>query len=697
MSDERAPVALVVDDDPVLRSVGNQVLTAFGFQIREAESGEEAIESAREQRPDLVLLDIHLPGRDGFSTCRAMRQELGMLNVPILIATGRIHAETIDRAFEAGATDFVSKPLDWQLLQHRVRFLMRANSAFTDLRTTQDELEKTRELAGIGTWELEPEGGKMLWSDEVRRMLGVSGDREATWPQFFERLGAEDRNALEKACAEARESGRPITIEHSMTDQAGQSRFVQQVIEGVEGIDGIPRLQGRMQDVTERREAQDQVEFLESFDTLTQLPNRQFLRKRLEDLIQRCVQSGDSIAVLCLNLDRFERVNQALGFSTGDQLLQAVASRLSASVRATDFIGRGEPPDVSRLSGDEFTIVLTGRGAAGMARQAARRILSSLKESFELGEHSLRMSASIGVSLFPSDADEADDLMSQANAAMLRAKKEGGAAIRFFEAEADEAARQQFSVETELDVALERGEFILEYQPQVDAESLELVGVEALIRWEHPERGRVPPVEFIPAAEQSGQIGAIGEWVLVEACRQLKEWDQKGLPEIRMGVNVASYQFAKPGLAETVRSILEASQLEPSRLELEMTETALLSDTSEVEEVCRKLHELGVGLSLDDFGTGYSSVSHLVRFNINSLKIDRSFVARIQPDDVASGVTGAVIALAERLGITVVAEGVETQMQVDFLRAEGCQLLQGYLMARPMSPEAFESWLEARR
>ncbi len=697
MSDERAPVALVVDDDPVLRSVGNQVLTAFGFQIREAESGEEAIESAREQRPDLVLLDIHLPGRDGFSTCRAMRQELGMLNVPILIATGRIHAETIDRAFEAGATDFVSKPLDWQLLQHRVRFLMRANSAFTDLRTTQDELEKTRELAGIGTWELEPEGGKMLWSDEVRRMLGVSGDREATWPQFFERLGAEDRNALEKACAEARESGRPITIEHSMTDQAGQSRFVQQVIEGVEGIDGIPRLQGRMQDVTERREAQDQVEFLESFDTLTQLPNRQFLRKRLEDLIQRCVQSGDSIAVLCLNLDRFERVNQALGFSTGDQLLQAVASRLSASVRATDFIGRGEPPDVSRLSGDEFTIVLTGRGAAGMARQAARRILSSLKESFELGEHSLRMSASIGVSLFPSDADEADDLMSQANAAMLRAKKEGGAAIRFFEAEADEAARQQFSVETELDVALERGEFVLEYQPQVDAESLELVGVEALIRWEHPERGRVPPVEFIPAAEQSGQIGAIGEWVLVEACRQLKEWDQKGLPEIRMGVNVASYQFAKPGLAETVRSILEASQLEPSRLELEMTETALLSDTSEVEEVCRKLHELGVGLSLDDFGTGYSSVSHLVRFNINSLKIDRSFVARIQPDDVASGVTGAVIALAERLGITVVAEGVETQMQVDFLRAEGCQLLQGYLMARPMSPEAFESWLEARR
>ena len=523
---------------------------------------------------------------------------------------------------------------------------------------------------------------------------GVGAEQEATWRGFLDALEQPDRIILEKACSEVNETGVTATVEHQLNHATGKAHFVQQVVEKMTELDGVGRLQGRMQDVTARREAQDQVQYLESFDTLTQLPNRQFLRKRLQRLMRRCERSGESIAVLSLDLDRFERVNRELGFSAGDQLLQGVADRLTESTRATDFIGRGmETPDVSRLGGDEFTIVLTGGSAAEVARPAARRILHAFQEPFQVGGHSISMTASMGVASFPGDAGEADELLGRAHAAMQRAKKDGGALCRFFDRVADETARHQIAIESEIGDALERNEFVLEYQPQVDAQSLEVVGVEALIRWEHPTRGRVPPVEFIPVAEQSGQIGPLGEWVLRESCRQLKEWDNSGFPHMRMSVNVSSNQFAMGGLDQLVQRVLDETGLEPTRLELEMTETALLSDTEEVEEVCQKIHALGVGLSLDDFGTGYSSLSHLVRFQIDSLKIDRSFVERIQPGDVASGVTGAVIAMAARLGIIVIAEGVETEMQVDFLRSEGCDFLQGFRLGRPMSPAALADWL----
>jgi diguanylate cyclase (GGDEF)-like protein len=702
--DHRSPLALVVDDDPVLRTVGAEALSAVGFEIVEAETGEAALTLVDARTPNLVLLDVQLPGRDGFSTCEAMRARPELVDVPIVIVTGSIDAETIERTFQVGATDFIKKPLDWQLFQHRMRFLMRANTAFKDLKSTlvdleesRRELETTREFGRMGTWELDPESGHMLWSDELHRLVGTrpSAGAPPSWEGFRSLVPEDDRPALNKAVSNAITVRRPSTLEHRLVDARGETLFVHEYIEMTEGLPGEHMVRGTIQDISERRRAEAQVEYLETFDSLTRLPNRAFLRDRLERLVRRCRNGGSSVAVLSVGLDRFERVNQALGFATGDELLRAVGARLLESVRATDFVGRGlEPPDVSRFGGDEFTVVLSGLVNEAISRQAASRILRTLAEPFAVGGQAIPISASIGIAMF--SGDDADALISHAGAAMTWAKGTGGGCYRFFDATANQNAAKQLALEGDLAAAIQNEELTLEYQPQCDAETGELVAIEALVRWNHPHLGRLMPNDFIPVAESCGLIAALGEWVVGRACRQIGEWDAAGLPAFRVAINVSSLQFNHGRVVETLRAALDETRVHPSRLEIEITETALLGDDEHLLGTFEALRELGVRVALDDFGTGYSSLSHLFHYQIDTLKIDRSFTARIHPGDAACGVIAAIIAMSKQMAITVVAEGVEEAEQEAFLRDEGCHLLQGYRICRPAPPEQIEAWIRER-
>ncbi|NNL85965.1 MAG: EAL domain-containing protein [Myxococcales bacterium] len=689
-------MALVVDDDPILRAVGCEVLRTLGFEIVEAESGEEALELAMSRLPDFVLLDVNLPGRDGFSICRELRRVPALSQIPIVVITGASEEEVIDRAFTAGATDFVHKPLDWQLTQHRVRFLMRANSAFKDLNRSQRQLQQTREIGGIGTWDLIVDSRELIVSEELRALLSLSSTTPG-WKKFFSKIHADDRTAFEKTVTEAFRSERRQGLEHRMYGAGNAVRFVEHTVECSPSDSGERRIQGTVRNVTEQRQAQEQIEYLESFDAVTKLPNRKLLRIQLGNLIKRCDRENESIVVICLNLDRFDRVNRALGFAGGDALLKAVAKRLVGSVRATDVVGRAlDPPQVSRLGNDVFTIVIAGSEAPSAASAAVNRIQRVFREPFGLSGQKIPLSASFGIARYPEDARDADDLLSCAASAMGRAKRAGGGRYEFFDSREDQGSKNELAVETELARALERDEFFVEYQPLCDAKTGKLTSVEALVRWNHPVRGRLAPIEFIAAAESSGLITALGQRVLRKACEQLPRWDRAGIPGVRLSANVSSHQFTGGDLAETVRSVLEETGLSPERLELELTETALIGEGNEVEEACSALRELGVGIALDDFGTGFSSLSHLVRFQIDTLKIDRSFVNRIESGGTASAVTAAVIAMARRLGITVVAEGVETPEQARFLQAEGCHLLQGYLLGKPMAPPALEEWFRRR-
>ena len=432
-------------------------------------------------------------------------------------------------------------------------------------------------------------------------------------------------------------------------------------------------------DITERKAAEEKIQHLAHHDALTDLPNRFALRVHLEHALARARREGYGVALMFLDLDRFKTINDSLGHHVGDELLREVAVRLRQSVRDADL--------VARLGGDEFVVVLERMLRADDAAPVARKILETLARPCRLDGHELHTTPSIGIGFYPEDGEDIDTLMRNADAAMYHAKAAGRNNVQYFSAHMNETARTRLGIENALHAALRERQFILHYQPQFDLASGRLTGFEALIRWRHPERGLVPPGEFIPVAEESGMIVDIGNWVLEEACRQARVWQDAGLDFDHIAVNLAARHFARQDLVPAVRGVLYAAGLAPARLELEITETGLMEADAGVLAILEELNGMGVRLVVDDFGTGYSSLAYLKRLPVHRLKIDRSFVMDIETDASDAAIARSVIALAHALSLDVVAEGVETKGQADFLRAYGCDRVQGYLYGRPMPAE----------
>ena len=707
MSSDRKPVVipriLVVDDDPVVRTVTAASLSAAGFTVDEADGGIAALERAQEAPPDLVVLDVEMPGMGGIETCVALRQQPETRDVPVLIATGFADSETIDRAFEAGATDFVEKPIDVHLLRYRIRFMLRASSAISDLHLTLADLRDNRErlanaqrLARIGNWEWDPSEDQMLWSDELYRIFGIEQlAGQSSYQALLDVAHPDDRDAVEKALSDAAADQTAVSLDHRIVTGSGAERVIHHQAEIVRGPSGDPdRIYGTVQDITDRTRAQEKIRYLAYYDGLTGLPNRRMLSDHLGRVLDAARRRNGMAALLFLDLDRFKRVNDTLGHAIGDELLRAVASRMVSCVRQTDRVARGgrtNSPTVSRLGGDEFTAILTDLSSASAIEVVARRILDALRPPFTLHGHDIVMSASIGIAVFPADGANADALLRSADTAMYHAKEAGGETYRFFSESMNERVMRNLQLENGLHTAVERDEFRIEYQPLIDVGSGAITGVEALLRWDSPELGSISPAEFIPVAEESGRIGDLGEWVLRTACAKVKEL-QSIAPQLRVSVNVSSHQVRKPGLPDLVDRALRHAGLDPADLELEITESALLGNEDCVVETLNELKEIGVRLALDDFGTGYSSLSHLVHFPIDTLKIDQSFVRDIGGPQ--SGVViAAVMAMAHRLQLSVTAEGVETREQEEFLRNEGCDSFQGYRFSKPIPPDALEPLL----
>ncbi len=699
------PRVLVVDDDPFMRLLVCEALTTIGMRVEEAGEGRQALDSVRRAPPELVILDIELPGMDGLETCRALRELPGAREVPVLILTGHDDSETIDRAFEAGATDFTSKPIDFRLFQHRVRFLMRAHHAFSelsrtllDLRNSEKRLANAQRLARVGSWEWIVGGDEMLWSAEVHRIFEIPPRAgTSTYVAFLAAVHPEDRPAIEKLMSRATFETKPWSLDHRLALAGGGERIVRQQTEVVPGPAGDPaHISGTIQDITDRRRAEEQIRHLVYYDDLTALPNRKMLSEQLERILRRARTTNQGVALLFLDLDRFKRINDTLGHSVGDALLKAVADRLLQSVRSTDQVGRPGLPtaaSVSRLGGDEFSVVLSELTSSEDVAHVAHRILETLRAPFALEGHRLDVTASLGIALFPSDGSDPETLLRNADAATNHAKNQGRDIYQFFSESMNERAMRAMRLESGLREGIERGELTLHYQPQFDAQTGRIVAAEALVRWRSPEHGLLQPGDFIPLAEESGLIVPLGEWVLRTACAQTRAWQEEGLPELRIAVNVSSHQVHKAGLRETVERALRDARLDASLLEIEITESALIGDAPEIVETLRGLRSLGVRIALDDFGTGYSSLSHLVRFPFDALKIDRCFVNEIGAEGQGNAIIAAVVAMAQRLKLTVTAEGVETPEQQEFLRAEGCDLLQGFLTGRPVEADVMEALL----
>ena len=446
---------------------------------------------------------------------------------------------------------------------------------------------------------------------------------------------------------------------------------------------------GVFSDLSQLRRSEEKLEYLTYHDPLTRLPNRALLNARLDHSIEQAQRHESHLALLLLDLDRFKDINDSLGLNAGDQLLQEVSRRVAGCVREEDT--------VARLGGDELVVLLEDITLASQAAEVAHKIQKAMREPHQMQGHEIFLTASIGISIYPQNGATAELLMRNADAAVYRAKQEGRDRFLFYSDEHSREALQRLSLEASLRRALERGEFELHYQPQVYLASGRLAGVEALIRWHHPERGMVPPVEFITLAENLGLIGDIGNWVLDVACQQMAVWRRNGVPVPRVAVNMSAQQLSDEGLVETVTAALRRHGLPTHALELELTETAIMRDPETATAILHALVERGIELAVDDFGTGYSSMAYLQQLHLHRLKIDRAFVQGLPGDKNNTAICRAVIAMASSLGLETIAEGIEEEPQSQFLSGAACHIGQGWLFGRPMPAAELEAWLAAAK
>jgi len=450
----------------------------------------------------------------------------------------------------------------------------------------------------------------------------------------------------------------------------------------------VPLVRQLVNEISERKRAEERLNYMAHYDQLTGLPNRILFNDLLKQAMIEAAAHERLVALMFLDLDRFKTINDTLGHETGDALLKAVAERLR------DCLRRGDT--VARLSGDEFALVFADMAHIDDASRLAQKILDRFTTPFRIGERDLFITSSIGITLYPFDQDDANTLLKNADAAMYRAKEQGRNNYQFYTSEMNVRALERLSFETNLRQALERDEFILHYQPKVDLVTGNVIGMEALLRWQNPELGLVSPAEFIPLAEETGLIVAIGEWVIRTACKQNKAWQAAGLPFLRISVNLSARQFKEKNIVERVAQALKETGLEARYLELELTESLLQTPETTITPL-KELHALGIHLSIDDFGTGYSSLSYLKRFPIDTLKIDRSFVRDITTDADDAAIANAIITMAHSLGMYVVAEGVETGEQLAFLCQRKCDSMQGYYFSKPLPADAFVSLIKEGR
>ncbi len=689
-------LALVVDDEGAARVRARLELMAAGFRVAEAESGLDAVLAIGHEQPDLVLLDVQMPDPDGFETCRRIRTLPGCSDLPILMVTASEDEAAVERAFEAGATDFATKPIQWSLLRHRVSYLVRAGEAFRRLQRmlvglaeSERRLSDAQRLAHVGNWQWLVEHDQMLWSEEAYRILGVDRESRApSWEALRDAIHPGDRIEVEKTLRDAVRSQKGWDVEHRVQTPSGELRFVHhQGVVDVDPLSGERRVLGTLQDTTERRANEEKIRRLAFYDPLTGLPNRRLLRERLERTLRFARANQCQVAVLFVDVDKFKWVNDSLGHAAGDRLLSEVAARLVDSLRLGDDVFRsvrGDSPHfLSRVGGDEFVVTLMTPEGPELAGKVARRILSALSRPCAIEGKELAITASIGIALFPSDAPSSDALMRHADVAMYHAKKGGRNRYQFYTKALSAQADRVLLIQGAMQRALRENAFTLYYQPQISTRSGRISALEALIRWEIPGKGTVTPGEFISIAEETGLILPIGEWVLRTACRDCQAWQRKNLPGVGVAVNLSPVQLRRADTPALVAQTLAVSGLDPRFLELELTESALLQHTNQVAETLDQIKRSGVRLALDDFGTGYASLSYLKRISFDSLKIDKEFIRDLASDPGDRAIVSAVVAIARTFGLRVVAEGVETAQHERLVREEGCEAMQGYRLGRP--------------
>ncbi|MES2717784.1 MAG: EAL domain-containing protein [Pseudomonadota bacterium] len=697
------PRILMVDDDAGARRLTRATLNKAGFEVIEAANGALALEALRLSLPDLVLMDVSMPVMDGFDACAALRALPGGERVPVTMITGLDDTQSIERAFEVGATDFITKPINWSVLPHRVRYMLRASTAINTLEQHQRRLSNAQRIGEMGDWEWDVASDRLTPSEQSWLLCGhADNPGRPTLASFLQAVPHDDAQRVLAAFERASASGEGFSIDHRIELAGGAVRHVQQQVEVIShDADGRARhMAGAVHDITRRKDAEEQIRRLAYYDPLTGLPNRLLFSEQLSRAIAHAGRHAQQLAVIFIDLDNFKRVNDTLGHKAGDELLRNASARLSGVLRGHDTMSRHSDHSghtIARLGGDEFTVLLNGLQRPEDAALVAQRLVAALAQPVVVQGTEVFVGGSLGVAMYPNDGTDVDTLLMHADTAMYRAKASGRGGFQLYDASMNARALDRLHLETQLRRALERREFVLHYQPRVDVLSGRIVGAEALIRWQHAERGLVPPNDFIPMVEDSGLVIPMGEWAIGEVCRQIAAWRSAGMAPVPVAVNLASTHLREPALPGLVRDALALHDVPAQLLGIEVTESILLADPEVSIAIASQLCALGVQLSIDDFGTGYSSLSYLKRLPIAALKIDRSFVRDLDTDPDDEAIVSAIIALAHSLKLRVVAEGVETRSQLAFLQSRHCDEYQGFLSSKAVVPDEFEALLRSSR
>ncbi|HXX10060.1 MAG TPA: EAL domain-containing protein [Burkholderiales bacterium] len=687
------PRILVVDDEARLRYSLKRLLESNGRQIDECATGGEAVAALSRQHYDLVLLDLRLPDMTGLQVMDRLKTRLASMTVIVVSAD-----DVIDSAIGAlrlGAYDFVRKPYQPEELLNTVNNALQRRALEQSHARISARLEQSERLHRYLVdhspdiiYTVNEDGQFTYLNPTVAAMLGYPNE-ELIGRHYSSIIHEDDRDRARYAFCERRTGERAsrnveLRLKRRPSGAAGEAEDEEHLTIALSAtgvyVEQNPgegrRLRflgsyGVARDITERKRAEERISFQAYHDLLTQLPNRALFKDRLSVALTQAQRSGRLVAVLFIDLDRFKLINDSLGHAEGDELLKGVAGRLQSCVRRSDTL--------ARLGGDEFTILLPDLSDPEDAALISQKVIDELRRPLTVGGQEVRATASIGIALYPNDGSEAESLVKHADIAMYHVKTAGKNAYAFFSPEMNAAFHQKLTLETELRRALDLGEFELWYQPQVSVSRRQVVAMEALIRWRHPQRGVLDPMTFIPVAEEAGLIGRVSDWVLEQACQQLAGWRAEGFDYLRMSVNLSPRDFDRPDVVERVLAALHRHRVPPQGLEIEITETLMMRDAESVSAAVKRLRDSGVRVSIDDFGTRFASFGYLQKFSVTSLKLDQSFVRDLTAVHPYSPIIVAIVGIARGFDLHLIAEGVESELQRDVLLGLGCDEMQGFL------------------
>ena len=684
---------LLVEDNPGDARLLREMLIEAGAhktELTQAENMSEAEKLLAERLFDIVLIDLGLPDAQGLEAVR--RARAAAPRVPLVVLTGLDDESLAARALQEGAQDYLIKgQIETRGLLRALRYAIERKAMEEALFVVKERAQVTLNCIGDAVLCTDISGNITFLNLVAEQMTGWSWEEALGRPmaEVFQILDAVTRQTTPNPTDVAVELNRTVHLPLNciLLRRDGFETPIEDSVAPIHDREGKPT--GAVivfRDVSKARAMAAQMTHSAQHDFLTGLPNRMLLNDRVNQAITLAPRHSKKVAVLFLDLDGFKHINDSLGHPIGDKLLQSIAKRLVGCVRNSDT--------VSRQGGDEFVVLLSEMDQSEDAAISAMRLLQAVAEAHSIDQHDLRVTTSIGVSVFPDDGMDAETLIKNADTAMYQAKENGRQSYQFFKSAMNVRAVERQSIEENLRRALERQEFALHFQPKINLKTGKISGAEALIRWTHPVRGPVSPAQFIPVAEDCGLILPIGQWVLREACKQARAWLDAGLPLATMAVNISSMEFRDENFLQSVFTTLSETGLDPRSLELELTESVLMKRAESAASVLKTLREKGVQIAVDDFGTGYSSLSYLRKFPIDALKIDQSFVRQITttPDDTS--IVTAVISMGRSLKLRVVAEGVETHEELVFLQARLCDEAQGYYFSRPVLPQQFAKLLK---